>query len=206
MKPVNWVMSRARSQTVQPRLAAPSGLPAPLHADWVWRAPAWAAPLPATTLREGAEIAPGMKLFHDDPGAMVALLPFRSESASPPAALVLDIAAFSGSFLSLAVDLPSAALAGLRRRHIVQADTRVDAPGAEGVFLRLNLRHGPNTDRITQAIEPGTAQTAEFELFHTDFDEARVAAAWIDLIVARPVAGQIIIGDLIVARRPRAEV
>jgi hypothetical protein len=180
-------------------------LPAPLHADWVWRAPAWAAPLPAAALRDGAAIAPGTKIFHDDPGARVALAASVPGDA-PPAALVLDVAAFSGSFLSLAVDLPSAALAGLRRRHIVQADTRVDAPGAEGVFVRLNLRHGPNTDRITQKIQPGTAQTAEFELFHTDFDEARVAAAWIDLIVARPVAGQIVFADLIVARRPRAEV
>jgi hypothetical protein len=205
MKRMNWVMSRARSRTPPPCPAAVPGLQAPLHADWVWRAPAWAAPLSAAALRDGAEIAPGSKLFHDDPGARVALAGPLSADAQP-AALVLDIAAFAGSFLSLAVDLPPAALSGLRRRHIVQADTRIDAPGAEGAFVRLNLRHGPNTDRITQAILTGTAQIAEFELFHTDFDEARVTAAWIDLIVARPVAGRIVIADLIVARRPRAEV
>ena len=205
MKRPNRGLWHAASPAAQPCRAVSSDLPAPLHADWVWRAPAWCAALAIPPVRDGAEIAPGAKVFHDDPLARIALGKPQPKDV-PPVSLSLELAAFAGSFLSIAVDLPPAALTGLRRRHIVQADTCIGASGAEGVFLRLNLRHGPNTDRITQSIRPGTAQSAEFELFHTDFDEARVTAAWIDLIVARPVPGPIVISDLIVSRRPRAEV
>jgi hypothetical protein len=186
--------------------SAPDAPPprAPLHSDWAWRAPAWrdGTALAEGAARTGTTLVEGTRLFLEDDGLSVTI---RRGCEIPPA-VVIEAGPGIDGFVSLAVDLPPDGIAGLRRRHVVRAETRIDAPGAAEIFLRLNIRHGPNTERLTQPFPTVGPQVAEFDLFHSGLDEARVVAAWIDLIVTRPAPGTIVVGDLVMSRRPRAEV
>lgn len=193
--------------TSYPLLPSDSTLPhLPLHTDWVLRPAPWATGVDqqGDAAGSGTEIAPGAKLFHDDTLARIAL--GRHVAKGPPFALAIDVNAFAGSFLSLAVEFPAAGAAGLKRRQILQAETRVEAPGVPEVYLRLNIRHGANIERMPQSIQPGRPQVAEFDLFHAPFFEGAVDVAWIDLIFTRPAPGRIVIGDLVLSRRPRPEI
>lgn len=186
-----------------PLILDPALPPQPLHTDWAWRGALWSGPtpLPAGPLAGGAEVGPGCKLFHDDPSARIAMV--RPEGTEPPFPVAIDVAAFAGSFLSLAVDLSPDALAGFRRRQLVRAETLVDAPAAREIYLRLNIRAGANTERLPQTVHSGRPETLEFDLFHAQFFEGAVEAAWVDLIFTAPAPGRIVIRDLVLSRRPR---
>ncbi|MGI1664132.1 DUF6478 family protein [Palleronia sp. KMU-117] len=190
-----------------PALPNDPTLPAlPLHTDWAWRPAPWTSDrlVDGGAARSGGEIAPGAKLFHDDRAADI-LLDWGAFDR-PPFALRIAVGSFAGSFLSLALDLPADGVRGLRRRQILRAETRVDAPGTPEIYLRLNIRHGANTERLPQSIQPNLPQVAEFDLFHSPFFEGAVEAVWLDLIVTAPTPGRIVIGDLVLSRRPRPEI
>ncbi len=191
------------------RLAVSVLPPAPLGADWIWRPQPWAAPLarsgvvvPAT----GSEICPGVTLHHDAPGAALTLRQIAARGAADPApfALALDCLDFPGSFLSLALALPEAAQRGLRSRHLlrVTADLAMERPVE--VFARLNLRHGPNHEQLVQQLRPGRIEV-EFDLSGTRMNERRVEAMWLDLIFESPAMNRFVLADLVLCRRPRAE-
>jgi hypothetical protein len=186
-----------------PLILDPALPPQPLHTDWAWRGGLWAdeGPLPAGNLAGGAEVAPGCKLFHDDPAARIEM--HRPEGGSAPYPVAIEVGSFAGSFLSLAIDLSPAAIAGFRRRQLVRAETLVDAPAARDIYLRLNIRAAANTERLPQTIHTGEPETLEFDLFHAQFFEGAVEAAWVDVIFTAPAPGRIVIRDLVLSRRPR---
>jgi hypothetical protein len=175
----------------------------PLHTDWVWRGGLWSVPsnLPAGPLAGGTEVGPGCKLFHDDPSARITM--DRPDAAGAPCPTAIEVAAFAGSFLSIAIDLSSADTAGFRRRQLVRAETLVDAPAVREIYLRLNIRAGANTERLPQTVRSGHPETLEFDLFHAQFFEGAVEAAWVDVIFTAPPPGRIVIHDLVLSRRPR---
>ncbi len=191
------------------RLAGGAALPRPAGADWVWRPGPWTTPLavPGIAAVPGrAELSAGVTLYHDGPQAEVTLRQTRALGADDPApfALVIDALAFDGSFLSLAIDLPPAAVQGLRSRHVIRATLRVAMERRVEAFARLNIRHGPNTEQVVRAFDPGTAEV-EFDLAHTKMNERRVEALWLDLIFDAPAMNRIAIAELTLCRQPRAE-
>ncbi len=197
-----------------PALAA--GLPRmPLGTDWVWRPDAWRGGLAVP----GAVAAPGrtaisddLALFHDCPLAEVALRQSRNqgEADRAPFGIALDVFAFRGTFLSLAVAFPAEALAGLRARHIRRIDALIDAQDGDNAplqaFARLNIKHGPNVAQLVQDI-PATGPTklVEFDLAYAGLDETRIEHLWLDLIFNAPALSRITLRDLVASRRPRAE-
>jgi Family of unknown function (DUF6478) len=114
---------------------------------------------------------------------------------------------FDGSFLSLVINLPDAAMQGLTLRHLVRLDVVVDMERPIEIFARLNVRHGPNTEQIVRELPRGGGTAmVEFDLAYTRMNEKRVERAWIDLIFEGPAMNQITLRDLILSRRTRAEV
>ena len=183
----------------------------PPGTDWAWRPAVWNGPL-AEVRGAGAgartPIGEEMTLFHD---CDLAELSFRQErqleETSPaPFGLRLDVFGFEGSYLSLAVQLPERAAQGLRRRHLVQADLFVEVETPIKVFARLNIRHGPNTEQIVRELpEVNVPQTVEFDLAYARLTERRVERLWLDLIFERPAMNRIVLRDLAMSRRPRAD-
>ena len=180
---------------------------APLHSDWAWRAPLWrsGATLAGDEVGNGAILLPGTRLFLEDETAR-ARIRRGDEPGGASTPVALDLGNDPGSFLSLAVDLPAEGTDGLGRNHILRVETCIDAPAAGEVFLRLNLRHGPNSERLNRGFPSVGPQIAEFDLYKSGLDGTRVDAGWIDLIVVRPAPGRIVMGDLVLSRRLRAEV
>ncbi len=68
------------------------------------------------------------------------------------------------------------------------------------------MAHGPNVEQIVREM-PLNAQEVmvEFDLGYSKMNEKRVEKLWIDLIFEGPEMNQIILRDVTLTRRPRAE-
>ena len=79
-------------------------------------------------------------------------------------------------------------------------------PNTQEIFGRLNVRHGPNVEQIVREFSGSNGEFAiEFDLSATRIHEARVERAWLDLIFEGPEMNEIILRDVTLSRRPRAE-
>jgi hypothetical protein len=184
------------------------GLPhLPPHRDWTWRPALWRAPLsPLAWAAPTGEtpLSPDTTLFHDCPLGEIAARQTRGDAA--PFALALDVYAFRGNYLSLAVTLPPPARDGLRRRHVIRVDARLRAERPATVYVRLNIRLGSAPATAVRELPQGERPFVDFDLAALRVDVARAESLWIDLIVDAPAANCLVFEDLILTRTPRAEV
>lgn len=197
------------------RLSLPllgAGLPrVPLGTDWTWRPDAWRGPLSVPgTVAEGkrSQISDDLALFHDCPLAEISLRQIRNgeEADRAPFGLALEVFGFQGSFLSLATTLPDAAVQGMKTRHLIRFDAVIDCEGPYKAYARLNIKHGPNVAQLVQELpSEGRGKLVEFELAYAKIDEARIENAWLDLLFSEAAMNRIILRDLVLSRRPRAE-
>lgn len=208
-----WVRRWARSVTdvdLAVPNAGPSPVPMPCTADWAWRPELWRSPLSVPGLNcvpNGSTLGSEVAVFHDCPRAELTLGQVRNIGAQDPApfALRLDVFRFGGSFLSVVIDLPEAAIRGLRRTHLLRMDTDVETGKPLKIFARLNVEHGPNTERIVRELPLRDRNgMVEFDLAYTRLSEKRVEKAWVDLIFERPEPNKIMLHDVTFSRRPRA--
>ncbi len=197
------------------RLALPvigsNAMRRPLGTDWAWRPDLWRGTIPVpgqSSVMSRTEICPGATLFHDCRRSELTVRQIRNtrEADIAPFGLRMDVFRFDGSFLSLVIDLPDAACQGLRLKHLLRVDAIVELEKPLEIFARLNVKHGPNVEQIVREL-PLTDEDVmvEFDLTYTRINEKRVERMWIDLIFEGPEMNQIILRDLTLTRRPRAE-
>lgn len=183
----------------------------PLHSDWSWRPQLWRGaihPPGRAAAPSQAMLGSEVKLFHDCHISEITVRQIRNarERDLAPYGLRMDVFRFDGSFLSLVLDLPQEAVQGLQKRHLIRMNTVVEMEKPLEIFARLNIRHGPNTEQIVRELPLGEDDVmVEFDLAYTKMNEKRVEAAWIDLIFERPEMNQVILRDVNLSRRPRAE-
>lgn len=197
------------------RLALPptgTAVRRPPGADWVWRPDLWSGPIPVpgfAGVETRTELGAGTTIFHDCRVSEIAARQVRNTRAADvaPFGLRLDVFGFDGSFLSLVLDLPEAGVTGLRLRHVIRVEAIVEMETSLDLFVRLNVKHGPNVEQLVRQVSglPGAA-IAEFDLAYSTINEKRVERAWIDLIFQEPEMNQILLRDVTLLRRPRAEV
>jgi hypothetical protein len=203
-------------QGADERLALPvagsSSFPKPHNADWAWRPALWRAALPIkglSSVQNKSTLGDEITLFHDCSISELTLRQLRNtrEEDLAPYGLRLDVFQFDGSFLSVVVDLPSAATDGLKRAHILRVDCIVEMESRLEIFARLNIQHGPNTEQIVRELPLNDKDiTVEFDLAYSSMNEKRVEKAWIDFIFEGPEMNQITLRDLTFSRRPRAQI
>jgi len=196
------------------RLALPvegsNAFPRPHGTDWSWRPRLWREVLErpgVSSAQSKSRMGDEVTLFHDCERSELTLRQLRNTRAADlaPYGLRMDVLAFDGSFLSLVVDLPREAVAGLRRNHLVRMDTIVEMEKPLEIFARLNIRHGPNTEQIVRELPLDHDEImVEFDLAYSKLNEKRIERAWIDLIFENPQMSQVIVRDLTFSRRPRA--
>lgn len=188
-----------------------SAIRRPDLADWVWRPDVWSAPVRPSAqapAESGSSIGADARLFHDCATREIALRQVRDlrEDHLAPWALRFEVLGFGGSYLSLVIDLPQAAVGNLRPGHVLQLDTCIEAERPVEIFARLNIRHGPNTEQIVRELPWGQERVAtEFDLGHSRLNQSRLERAWIDLIFGKPRMNQLTLRDLTLSRRPRAD-
>lgn len=190
------------------------GRHAPPGSDWVWRPSAFDTPLAAaraTGLAPGQPLGGGLAVFHDCPLLDLRLCPVAANETpgTMPGAFAIEVGGFSGSYLSVVVDLPAVAARSMTRQHLVSVHALLGLSGPAEVHVRLNLRHGPNTDSLTRKAPHGAmtgdpAVRIDFDLASAGFETGRIEAAWLDLLVSRPAATRIEWRDVVLSRRLRA--
>lgn len=197
------------------RLALPAvgtnAIQKPLYTDWAYRPELWRGPVTPpgmVAVESKTEYGDEVKVFHDCRISELTLRQIRNtrESDLAPFGLQMDVFRFDGSFLSLVVELPTNAVKGLEKRHLIRLTTVVECEKPLEIFARLNIKHGPNVEQIVRELPLRDAEVmVEFDLAYTKMNEKRIEKAWIDLIFEGPEMNQIVLRDLTFSRRPRAE-
>ncbi|WP_417258305.1 DUF6478 family protein [Celeribacter sp.] len=201
--------------TADGRLALPligsNAMQLPLYTDWSYRPEIWRGPIQPrgqASVQTKTPIGSEAMIFHD---CRVSELTYRqlrnvSQTDLAPFGLGLDVFRFDGSFLSLSIDLPNDVCDGLGKRHIIRLDCSVDAESPIEIFARLNVKHGPNNDEMVRELPLSSDEVfVEFDLAYTNLDEKRVEKLWVDLIFEGPQMNQIVLRDVTLSRRPRAQ-
>jgi hypothetical protein len=197
------------------RLALPligsNAMRKPLGTDWSWRPTLWKGPLEVpgmASVPSRAPIAPGATVFHDCRRSELTVRQIRNtrESDIAPFGFRMDVFRFDGSFLSLVLDLPDEAARGLKLRHMIRLDVIVEMEKPLEIFARLNIKHGPNVEQIVRELPLAEEEVmVEFDLAYSKINEKRVEKLWVDLIFEGPEMNQVILRDVTLSRRPRAE-
>lgn len=204
------VVHVADSRLALPRIGSAS-FPRPPGTRWAWRPQMWRGPVKPygfAAVENKAKIGSEIKVFHDCGHSEMTIRQVRNtrEKDLAPFGLRMDVLGFSGSFLSVVIDLPSDAADGLRRRDIIRVQTLLSVENPIEIFVRLNIKHGPNTEQLVQELPLNDPDVVvDFDLNYSDFNENRIDSMWIDLIFEDPIMNQIYLRDLTICRYPRAE-
>jgi hypothetical protein len=184
----------------------------PLHCDWAYRPELWRGPLSPpgrAAVENRATFGSEVTLFHDCSISELTVRQVRNsrEEDIAPFGLRIDVFRFDGSFLSLVIELPPDAAAGLTLSHLIRVACTVETEKPLEIFARLNIKHGPNSEQIVRELpRSGGEAMVEFDLAYTKLNEKRIEKVWLDLIFEGPEMNQIVIHDVALTRRPRAEV
>lgn len=178
----------------------------------------WVVPflpsMAALGISPGARVASGLRVtseiavFHDCPVAALQLAEVAtSDSRGQGVGLALLPSGFSGSYLSLAVDLPDARVAGSGRDHIIRVACRLSREKPIVPHCRLNIRSGPDTVQLLASPERYNRMfVADFALNGVPFVPSARFSMWVDLIIEPGDANnRILISRLSVSRRLRAQ-
>lgn len=183
----------------------------PLYTDWAYRPELWRgpiSPLGIVAVETKTEYGEEVRVFHDCRVTELTLRQIRNtrEGDLAPFGLRMDVFRFDGSFLSIVVELPENAVDGLERRHLIRLAVSVEVEKPLEIFARLNIKHGPNVEQIVRELPLGEDEVmVEFDLAYTKLNERRLERMWLDLIFEGAEMNQIILRDVTMTRRPRAE-
>ena len=198
----------ADSRLALPRIGSTT-FDRPAGTQWAWRPQLWRGPVAPRGIA-GAEtrtmLGDEVTLFHDCPRPELSLLQLRNsrEADLAPFALRLDVFHFAGSFLSLVLDFPPEAVAGMNRTQLLRLGSVIEVERPVEIFARLNLQQGPNTEKLVLQLKPGTTDVVEFDLAYAGLSDRPVEKVWLDLVLDGPAMNQILMRDLTFARYPRA--
>ncbi|WBU54045.1 DUF6478 family protein [Paracoccus sp. SCSIO 75233] len=191
-------------------------LPLPGGTDWRWRPEMLSVPISLAGLagpQSGAKLNDSATLWHDCEHCGLILRQVQNLSTIDLAnfGLTLETIGFGGSFMSLAIGLPDAALQGLTSNHIIRLESVILVESEADVYVRLNIGNGPNTETLLRHIgdpKAGELMTSviEFDLATTEMNEKRLDNIWLDFIVEQPTANKISLREMIFSRHPRANI
>jgi len=208
---IDRVIHVASDRMALPRIGSDK-FPRPRNADWSWRPEMWRGAMSSVSgaaIPSHSKLGDEITLFHDCDFSELTLRQIRNtrEVDLAPFGLRMDVFAFDGSYLALAIDMPPEALAGLSRRHLVRMNTIVEHEKPIEIFARLNIQHGPNTEVQLRELPLGAEDVwVEFDLAYTELNEKRVERMWLDLIFEGPEMNMVTLRDVTFSRAPRAEI
>lgn len=210
-RPLRTLTEVAEARLALPRIGSKT-FPQPSGTDWSIRPKPWRIRVPERGLAPAqpkAYFSDELRIFHDCPLNQITLRQIRNgrDDDLAPFSVALDVLHFQGSYLSLVVEVPKDACAGLRKRHLIRLAATITMEQPTKIHARLNIKHGPNTEQIQLTLPDDRAETmVEFDLAYGQLNEQRAEKMWIDLMIERPAMNRITFRDLTLARYPRAEI
>lgn len=196
-----------------PAPADSAQLALPAGTELFWRPGLLTNPIAETSIpspQSGQRLGDEVALWHDCERSALSLQQVSNggDDTLAPLALQIEAEQFGGSYLSLSVDLPKAALRGLTGSHILRLGIVLRSVCKTPIYGRLNVNHGPNTDTMVREIGADTnafgQRIAEFDLIDADLNVKRLEKIWLDLIFEQPSGAIIELADLILSRHFRA--
>lgn len=183
--------------------------------DWRWRSALLCGPVASAGLVEpeaGETFGDEIAVWHDCAHRALLLRQMmnRHPDDQAPFGLRLEVMGFSGSYLSLSLDLPEDVLHELGKDHILRLEIDLEAETAITVYGRLNLVQGPNTEQVLRQLGDPISRdrcrrVAEYDLAYADLSERPIEKVWLDLIFAEPYMNAVTVSDMVLSRYPRAE-
>ncbi len=207
---LDHLIQRADGRLVRP-LVGSTQISKPIGTDWSWRPDAWREPLSAPGLAPAprkAGLDGQVTLFHNCDLAQIGMRQMRNQRDQDlaPFGLAIEVFEFAGSFLSLAIELPAEGTHGLTRQHLMRIEAQIETERPTGVFARLNVQHGPNTEQVLRGLEcSDRGSVVDFDLAHLNLNEKRIEKLWLDLILDDPAMNRVFIRDLTFCRHHRAD-
>ncbi len=184
----------------------------PVGTDWSWRPTAWRLRLDQpgrAPVLDKTRIGDEISVFHDCTSQEITLRQMRNLRETDIAAfgMRLEVFHFTGSYLSVVIDLPTDICQNLQKQHLIQLTTQIEMENSVPVLVRLNVKHGPNTDQILLTLPVGDPEAVvEFDLSETQLNVKRAEKMWIDLMFQTPQMNQFTLRDLTISRLPRAQI
>lgn len=206
---------RRLNDTAETRLALPRAgsktFPRPSGTDWSWRPKPWRVQVVERGIAPAwpkARFGDELRVFHDCKAGQVSLRQTRNGRADDlaPFGLSLDVLHFTGSYLSLVIEVPPESCDGLRKRHLIRLAAVIEREHPSTIHARLNIKNGPNTEQILLTLPDGPEPMVEFDLAYGQLNERRAEKMWVDLLIDDPQMNRITFRDLNFARYPRAEI
>lgn len=183
--------------------------------DWRWRPSILCGPVTPAGLvgpEAGEKLGEEVAVWHDCGHRSLILRQMlnRLPEEKAPFELRLEVMAFSGSYLSLSLDLPGDVLQGLGSEHVLRFEIGLRAEAPITVYGRLNLVQGPNTEQVLHQLgDPVSKEmgrhVVEYDLAYADLSDRPVEKVWLDLIFAEPYMNAVTVSDMVLSRYPRAE-
>lgn len=209
-KHLDQLTQAADGRLVQPLIGS-NQFPRPLGTDWSWRPYLWKRPSSQIGFASAARktrMDAQVTLFHDCDRSEIAIRQVRNQRDKDlaPFSTAIEIFDFRGSFLSLSIELPADAAAGLTGQHLMRIDAVVECERPALVFARLNIQHGPNTEQVLRELDLSRPEAAvDFDLAHLHLNERRIEKLWLDLILEQPAMNKVVLRDLTFCRHHRAD-
>lgn len=207
---LNELIHVAEGRLALPRIGSNS-FPRPSGSLWAWRPQIWRGPLSrhgVASVQNKTRLGDEVGVFHDCSVAELTLRQVRNtrDEDLAPFGVRFDVFNFKGSFLSLVLDFPADAVEGLKKKHILRISPVIETESPLEVFMRLNIKNGPNTEQLVQEVPVNKEDAVvEFDLAYTDLNEKRLGSIWLDVIFENPRMNQIVVRDITLCRYPRAE-
>ena len=205
-----------RADGLHPSAAHASAASLAPGTDWRWQPGLLLEAVQPSTLLgidPGANLGHNVTLWHDCGRNALTIRQKRNDDRpqQPAFSLALEVYEFTGSYLSLSLKLPDDILPGLGAQFVVRLDLSMAAEQEITVYARLNLVQGPNVETVLrQAGDPIAGQNntrmIEFDLAYADLVDRPIEKVWLDLIFEEPHMNAITVSDLVMSRRPRAEI
>ena len=179
---------------------------------WSWRPELWTVRCPSRSgpvVQSGARLTSNTKVFFDGGDRAVIFKQLRNDISQrfAPYGVALELFQFDGSFLSLAIDLPDSLCGTFAKDKLIGLSGAIFAERATGFTVRLNIKHGPNTEQLVQAHDLNWSNIGvEFDLEHLKINVNRVEKIWFDLVFETPNFNRISHTDLAFSKRPRGEI
>ena len=142
----------------------------PDDADWSWRPDVFATRLgQMSSVVKSArhDVGTSIAVHHNDTDPELIVRQFKNMGVDDlaPYGLSVETYEFKGSFLSLAIDLPIEAAKRLTKNHIFEVEGKLSLDHPMPVFVRLNVKHGPNVEDLLHEIPHGANRLyLEFDL------------------------------------------
>jgi hypothetical protein len=180
--------------------------------DWVWRPRLWMAPLETanSVVTGGAlKLANEIAVYSDGGNNQVVARQTRNLSGGDATlfGLKIEMFGFSGSYVSVVLDLPPSVARGLTQKHILSAAFTLTAEVDVQCFAVLNLESGPNKERLVEGYRPSDRQLEiGFDLGKTNFDPNRLERLWLEIIFEPKGMNCVWLRDMSLHRSLRREI